>query len=345
MKKIAFLGIAVLSLAIMFCFTGCGEDDSGGGPGSSVTIDMVQIPPAGTPAPFTFVMGSPDTEADRNKLRESPQRTVTLTKGFRMGKYMVTQFQYKSVMSFNPSEYQGSLPVLDGVNTDNLPVERVSWYDAVDFCNVLSTLDGLVPAYDIDKNTVDPNNMSSAAGDPKYTVKLLSGTNGYRIPTEAQWEYACRAGTTTPFSTGENITLAQANYNGTPYIPDPSGQIIGTSLGRPSEVGSYAANPWGVYDMHGNLYEWCWDWIYDDSSGQGGPDPEGYQNYYSTDYGPGNLTDPTGLDHGYRKVERGGSWNHWASRIRSAWRERARPERKEPDLGFRVVLPLEGAVW
>jgi len=286
------------------------------------------------------MMSSPNNEADRNMLREYVQREVTFSAGFRMSETLITQAQYRSVTGLNPSWFQGSLQILEGVDTDNLPVENVSWYNAVDFCNRLSTLAGLVPAYDINTNAKDPNNLNTNSGDPKYTIKLKPGTNGYRLPTEAQWEYACRAGTTTPFNTGPDITTDQANYNGTPYDPNTP---AGLYRGRSTEVYDFDPNAWGLYDMHGNLYEWCWDWIYNDATEQGFAAPVGYINYYKI--APVPDIDPIGLTQGERRVERGGSWNHWASRIRSAWRERARPERKESDLGFRVVLPLEGEVW
>ena len=318
-KNIAFIGIALLIAAIILSFTACNINPDPDF--ESIDIEMVRIPSG------TFTMGSPDTELDRNQLREGPLREVTLT-GFYMSKYPVTQAQYRAVMGRNPSFFQGNLEVLTGVNTDNLPVERVSWYDAVEFCNMLSELEGLTPAYIIDKNTRDTNNLNTNVNDPKWTVTLRPGSNGYRLPTEAQWEYACRAGTTTPFYTGATINTDQANFNGTRYTPDSP---VGVNRRRTTEVGSFPANAWGLYDMHGNVYEWCWDFINNDTAA------DEYINFYDVAVDP--IVDPTGLVSGDRRVERGGSWNHPASRIRSAWRERAQPQREDNDLGFRVVLP------
>jgi len=175
-KNIAFIGIALLIAAIILSFTACNINPDPDF--ESIDIEMVRIPSG------TFTMGSPDTELDRNQLREGPLREVTLT-GFYMSKYPVTQAQYRAVMGRNPSFFQGNLEVLTGVNTDNLPVERVSWYDAVEFCNMLSELEGLTPAYIIDKNTRDTNNLNTNVNDPKWTVTLRPGSNGYRLPTEA----------------------------------------------------------------------------------------------------------------------------------------------------------------
>ena len=314
MKKNVFFRIVALAAAAIFCFAACG--DSGDDETAPLGIEMVEIEGG------TFTMGSPAGEANRDDLREGPQHEVNLT-GFKMGKYLVTQAQYRKVMGINPSFFKG----------DDLPVEQVSWYDAVEFCNMLSVMEGLTQAYNINKNTVDVDNTQDNPADPKWLVTPISGSEGYRLPTEAQWEYACRAGTTTPFSTGETINTDQANYNGTPYI---QGEAPGLSRGKTTEVGSFPPNPWGLYDMHGNVYEWCWDRLND---GTGNPLAIYNENYYET--APNGETDPQGLVTGDRRVERGGSWNHPAYRTRSAWRERARPQRQDyNDLGFRVVLPL-----
>ena len=342
-RIIMIAAVAAVAVNLFSC-----NNDNNGSTSINVEIEMLQIPPAGTQAPFTFTMGSPEGEAavelDRG---EQPQRLVTLT-GFRMGKYLITQGQYRAVMRKNPSRFQGkvTLPdgtnILDGVDTDKLPVEQVTWYEAVEFCNRLSEIQGLTPAYYIDKDTRDPNNMNPNSADPKWTVTLRAGT-GYRLPTEAQWEFACRAGlgSVIPFNTGITITTDQANFNGVPFI---QGDPYGKDMMRTTEVDSYDPNAWGLYDMHGNVYELCWDRIWQPTPAL----PNIYDNYYLETHSPGNLTDPQGLTRADRRVIRGGSWRHQPGRLRSAYRERIQPQDRKfgnGDMGFRVTLPLEDTTW
>ncbi|MBD2339846.1 formylglycine-generating enzyme family protein [Calothrix sp. FACHB-156] len=182
--------------------------------GNNVILEMVAIPSG------KFIMGSP---LEEGKDDEKPQHEVTV-KSFFMGKYPITQAQWKRVAALpkvkrdlkaNPSRFKG----------DNRPVEQVSWYDAVEFCSRLS----------------------------KYTNRE------YRLPSEAEWEYACRAGTTTPFHFGETITTQLANYNGNKiYASEPKGK----ESKQTTEVGIFPANSFGLYDMHGNVWEWCQDsWL------------------------------------------------------------------------------------
>jgi formylglycine-generating enzyme required for sulfatase activity len=239
----------------------------------------------------TFMMGSPASEASRNSNEVQHQVTVS---SFFMGKYEVTQREYQAVMGTNPSFFKG----------DNLPVEKVSWFEAVEYCNARSRKEGLTPAYTI-----------SGSGDSR-TVTWNRNVNGYRLPTEAEWEYACRAGTTTPFSTGSNITTNQANYDGNnPY----NGNAKGTYREKTTAVDSFAANVWGLYDMHGNVWEWCWDW---------------YGSYSS-----GAQTDPVGASSGTYRVLRGGSWYFNGRNLRSAFRDFDTPSARGSDLGFRLARP------
>jgi formylglycine-generating enzyme required for sulfatase activity len=248
----------------------------------------------------TFTMGSPASEAERDSNEVQHQVTVT---GFYMSRYEVTQAEYEAVMGTNPSNFKGS----------NLPVERVSWYDAVEYCNKRSVREGLTPAYTVNKTRSDPNNTSEN-DENKWLVTRNPSTNGYRLPTEAEWEYACRAGTTTPFSTGNNITTNQANYNGNyPY----NNNAAGTYREKTTAVGSFAANSWGLYDMHGNVWEWCWDW---------------YGSYVNGD-------DPLGAVSGAFRVGRGGSWINYGRGLRSAVRNNAYPSYRSSLLGFRLVRP------
>ncbi|MDO4725828.1 MAG: SUMF1/EgtB/PvdO family nonheme iron enzyme [Porphyromonadaceae bacterium] len=219
----------------------------------------------------TFTMGSPDNEVGRNN-DESPQHVVTLN-SFYMGKYEVTQAQWKAVMETDttPSFFKG----------DNLPVEMVNYADIMDFITKLNEL----------------------------TKKE------YRLSTEAEWEYACRAGTTTPFYTGNNITTAQANYNGVPYNDNPKGEY----RGKTTEVGSFAPNAFGLYDMHGNVWEWCSD---------------KYGKYPDTP-----QVNPTGATDGSYGIIRGGSWDNGASYCRSAFRASTPFFMIDNFLGFRLVHP------
>jgi formylglycine-generating enzyme required for sulfatase activity len=227
----------------------------------------------------TFTMGSPANEHGRDN--DEVQHQVTVS-SFYMGKYEVTQKEYQEVMGTNPSNFKG----------DNLPVESVSWFDAVEYCNKRSQREGLTLAYTI-----------SGSGNNR-TVTWNRSANSYRLPTEAEWEYACRAGTTTAYNTGASIS------NNTGWYWDNSDKTT-------HPVGQKPANAWGLYDMHGNVSEWCWDW-YDD-------------------YPIGAQTDPIGASSGSDRVGRGGSWFATARDARSALRLNYAPYGRSSRLGFRVL--------
>ena len=292
--------VLVTALFVTLAFSAC---SSPSGNNAAIVMEMVQI------SGGTFQMGSPTDEPDRGN--DEVQYSVKLS-AFSMGKYEVTQGQYQAVMGSNPSS--GNSYGVGG----NYPVYNVSWYDAIVFCNKLSMREGLSPAYSISGST-DPADWGTVPISRNATwnaVQVVSDSTGYRLPTEAQWEYACRAGTTTPFSTGNNITTAQANYNGSyPYNYNPAGIY----RARTTEVGSFDPNAWGLYDMHGNVWEWCWDW---------------YGNYPS-----GASTDPDGAASGTYRVRRGGSWYIFGQFLRSALRFSYYPYSRINNLGFRVVLP------
>ena len=303
MKNKLLLTIAIIAL-IGFITTAC---DPGGGNGdpngpslgdtiTSTTTGMVLTwIPAGT-----FNMGSNDITY------ATPQHQVTLTQGFYMGKTEVTQEQWRSVMG-NDARLAQVYSETDYGRGDNFPMYWVNWYDIILFCNRLSIADNLTPAYQVSGVS---NWATETAPDVNNTnwdsVVIVAGSTGYRLPTEAEWEYACRAGTNTPWNTGISISTSQAN--------------IASSVGKTTPVGSYAANPWGLYDIHGNIFEWCWDW---------------YGAYSS-----GSQNNPNGPVNGNSRVARGGGWMSVNQNARSAYRSNGTQSTRAFDYGFRVARGL-----
>ena len=237
----------------------------------------------------TFMMGSPSSETGRDS--DEVQRRVTVG-SFYMGKYPVTQKEWYEVMGTTVRQQRDKRDTSLSMygEGDNYPMYYVSWYEAVEFCNKLSVKERLTLAYTINGTNVIWNRSA----------------NGYRLATETEWEYACRAGTTTPFSTGNTISTSQANFNSS----------FGSGTTR---VGTYAANAWGLYDMHGNVWEWCYDW---------------HGSYNTSD-----LNDPVGPTSGTHRVVRGGWWNNTAANVRSAYRGSLPPTLRDGAIGFRLVRP------
>ena len=223
--------------------------------GKGIKVEMVLIPAE------KFKMGSPTKEDCRND--DEMQHEVTLTKSYYLGKYAVTQEQWKAVMGDNPSDTKGA----------KVPVTDVSWDDCQDFIKKLNA----------------------------------NSSGGYRLPTESEWEYACRAGTTTAYSFGDNITPKDANY-------------FDSNTGKTLAGGSYKPNAFGLYDMHGNVHEWC----------------EGWYEKYPVE----PVTDPKGQATGEKKVLRGGSFGTLDAKVRSSFRFIFSPSGQYFDFGFRLARTI-----
>ena len=244
----------------------------------------------------TFLMGSPETENWR--IDDETQHEVTVS-AFYIAPYETTQAEYERMMGENPGTFAG----------DQLPVENLSWLDAIRYANARSAAAGLTSAYELTESTVTWDRSA----------------DGYRLPTEAEWEYACRAGTLTPFNTEHSLSADDANFYGHyPYeieenyfnssvLEAKPGEYRGTTVA----VGSFAPNAWGLYDMHGNVNEWCWD-------------------YYGA-YDAAQRDDPTGAATGTRHVYRGGGWNDFAKNMRSAYRAAGQADLRTYNLGVRLV--------
>ncbi len=212
-------------------------------PNNSTGMKMTLIPPG------TFQMGSPPHEQIYKK-DEHPPHTVRISRPFYLGTYEVTQREYEHVMGNNPSAFSNrgmaSKSVI-GLDTSRFPVERISWYDAIEYCNRLSEKENAAPYYTLADVRRHDGSITTARAS-------VVGGMGYRLPTEAEWEYACRANATTPYHFGSVLTGNMANIHGDPY-----GAGTGRSLKRTTVVGSYLPNSFGLFDMHGNVWEWCQD--------------------------------------------------------------------------------------
>ncbi len=248
----------------------------------------------------TFSMGSPKDERQRQE--DETLHGVTVS-AFYIDPYEVTQKDYQEIMGENPSHSRG----------DALPVENVTWYDAIQYCNKLSENKGLIPVYKIE-------------GD---SVTWDRSANGYRLPTEAEWEYAARAGTTTIYNFGDQVHSDYANFEGSyPYLieenyvshRDPD-VVTSRNRGETIAVTELAPNRFGLYQMHGNVAEWCFD-------------------YYG-EYNLQNTSDPAGADSGSLRVNRGGSYNDFGKHLRSAYRSATNPLDGDQNLGFRICRNAE----
>jgi formylglycine-generating enzyme required for sulfatase activity len=279
------------------------QSDVGVAPATNQTPVVIQVQPTNpNPAklvwipPGKFRMGSPLNDIGRSA-EEGPQTTVTLTNGFFMSRHHVTQGDYLAVAGHNPSFFQGAREfygkTVEFGTVLPRPVDTVSWGDATNYCARITQ-------------------QERAAG-------RLPLSWAYRLPTEAEWEYACRAGTSTRFSYGDDPGYALLSR-----YADYSQRVKGTPPPQVRPVGQHIPNPWGLYDMHGNIYQWCLDWF-----GR---------------YPGGSVTNPVGPVFGATRVVRGGCWQAPDSRCRSASRNGEYGGARYPfdyKTGFRVVLALE----
>jgi uncharacterized protein (TIGR02996 family) len=236
-----------------------------------------------------FRMGSPLSEVGRAD-SEGPMHEVEISRPFYLGVFPVTQAQFQRVLRLRPSLFRRSGAGryrVRGLDTANFPVEMVSWPIAKAFCRALSQ-----------------------RRDERQAGRV------YRLPTEAEWEYACRAGTMTAYHFGAAAALHQANFDGRPLYGAALSEL---TLGRPSPVGSFLPNAWGLYDMHGNVWEWVGDW------------------YGSDYYASSPRSDPTGSQRGKDRLMRGGAWSTTPDACRSATRGWIDPYHANHETGFRVV--------
>ncbi len=263
--------------------------------------------------PGEFKMGSPQAEKERKK--DEPEHVVHITRPFLIARHEVTQNEYHAIVGKRPSWF-----FRDEVRSGNFPVDSVTWFDALWYCNLLSQRRGLAPYYEITEITRKGTAIIAAK------VKVPGGP-GYRLPTEAEWEYACRAGTITTHHFGTLARDSRVNKRGNfrYSLTVPTYGLAFHSPGMTREVGKFIRNPWGLYDMHGNVAEWCWDW-YDKS-------------YYSRS----PKADPTGPASGIHRVLRGGSYLVSQHNCRSASRFWSHPAETKFYIGFRVArdAPLD----
>jgi formylglycine-generating enzyme required for sulfatase activity len=252
-----------------------------------INLEMIKCP-AGS-----FMMGSPESESGREECEK--QLKVIISKSFYIGKYPVTQKQYQAIIGINPSFFMSDYSNrtigcndkrINLITNENNPVDSVNWNNAKEFCEILNArFNNIIP-------------------------------HGYMfdLPTEAQWEYACRADTTTALDSGKNIIYVAdkcQNLDEVAWYYENSG-------GQTHEVGQKSPNNWGIYDMLGNIREWCRDW--------------------SGNYTEDTIIDPKGANHGSDRVIRGGSWDDFGNICRSAYRGSWPGNWKDKRFGFRLAL-------
>ena len=312
MKKIKWIA-AFLIVATLFAVIGCnnpsepGNDDNtggqqgdGGGTETAVVPEDFVLIPAGT-----FQMGS-----EKGYSENKPVHEVTITKDFYMGKYEVTQAEYEKYCT-----YESSTPSSSYGDGENYPAYYVSWYDALVYCNKRSIAEGLTPCYSINDST-NPEDWGeeSISSDATWNAAICNfEANGYRLPTEAEWEYAARAG---------DNTVDALTYSGTKNIDELGDYAWGivNSGSTTHEVGTKKVNAFGLYDMSGNVSEWCWN---------------RFTSKYDEETEGGN--DPTGASSGSYRVYRGGNWYNFMDNCAVSCRNRDNPFGDSYDLGFRVV--------
>ncbi len=261
--------------------------------------------------PGEFLMGSPEMEKDRHD--DEQQHSVHLTRGFWISETPITQGQWKALMNENPSHFSNG--------GDDCPVERVNWYSAVLFCNRLSKSADLESCYELIGCSEVQREEGFHCQQVLWTDPLAGG---FRLPTEAEWEFAARAGTQTTFWTGDDLDTASANFDGNfPY----RGPAQGTFRQRTTSVRKFEPNPWGLFDIHGNVAEWVWD-LYASYTPERVFDPLG-----------GELPSDASFNDCLRSI-RGGGWLDDAGSCRTADRLPAVPGYRDSNLGFRVALNL-----
>ena len=239
---------------------------------------------------------------------------VTIS-SFYIGKYDVTQKEWIDVMGSNPSKFKG----------DHLPVETVSWYDSIEYCNKRSIKEGLKPYYNIDKNKKDPNNLPDPKfgdlDDVKWTVTIDAGANGYRLPTESEWEYAAGGGqisknyTYSGSEDVEEVAWYWKNSGDEPLTGFWKWPVLQQNHNQSKPVGGKKPNELGLYDMSGNVRQWCWDWHGELEK---------------------NVANPQGSQSGFNRAWKGGGWMGAPDFSETAFRGSLAANGKGPDQGFRV---------
>ena len=248
----------------------------------------------------TFPMGSPADEPGR--FDDEARHQVTLTKPFYLCDHEVTQGEWQATMGWNDSRFAGD---------PERPVENVTWFDCVVYCNQRSRDERLTPVYAISDRQAQGRHLVSA------WVTWDSNANGYRLPTEAEWEYACRAGSNTALYNGPITFAAAANGCVADSLLYLISWYCANAEGSTHAVRGKPPNAWGLYDMAGNVQQWCWDWFWDLSGAA--------------------AMDPTGPESGFLRLWRGGGWDYNPRHCRSADRGRDEPGDRYDDVGFRVA--------